>query len=114
MKYSLNKLIDVVREAGNLLCEQFRRVHFTPQPPDSPGSMDHDAIFKSEKELVLGVDLLSQEVLIRGAGHLLPDLTVYSEESDNWHNFFSDRKKKLLSTLWMAPTTSTLVYPSGG
>lgn len=94
MKNSPNDLIPVLLEAGTLLREHFEGRHLSGEEEGLGG--EGPVTLKAEHELVLGVDILSQKILVDGIRRLFPDYGVYSEEMTNWNEFDADRRMKFV------------------
>ena len=88
--FSFSKLITIVEEAGKILLNKFNirnNVHFR----------DDSEIFakeKSEKELLIEEDLISQEIIINGIRSFDKEVKIYSEELDNIDQLFKDGSDK--------------------
>lgn len=94
MSCSLNKLIPVLRKAGTLLREHFEGKHLVAE--DNGPAGEGPVTLKGEHELVLGVDMLSQKMIVSEIQKLHPDYGVYSEEMTNWGEFKDDTRMKFV------------------
>lgn len=94
MNYSLNDLIPVLREAGKLLREHFEGKHLIAEDQGPAG--EGPVTLKGEHELVLGVDMLSQKLIVDAIKKLRPDCGVYSEEMNTWGEFKGDKRLKFV------------------
>lgn len=92
MKDTLNSLIPVVGEVSDLLRKHFLDQHYTGPGATYSSEEAKSVEFKESHELVLGVDLLSQKILIDQISSLFPEYSIYSEETDNWSEFLDDTK----------------------
>ena len=48
---------------------------------------------KTEKELLIREDLISQDIIIKGIKEIKPNAVIYSEELNNMHLIEKDRNK---------------------
>jgi myo-inositol-1(or 4)-monophosphatase len=81
-------------EAGALLREHFEGRHLTGEGADGAG--EGPVYLKADHELVLGVDLLSQKILVDGIARRFPGCGIYSEELPNWPECEGDRRLKFV------------------
>lgn len=90
-------MIPAIREAGDRLREIFVGRHLFGEPPALEEENPQESVrMKNPHEMVLGVDYLSQQILVERARQLFPGRTIYSEEMDTWAHFKEDRTPKLL------------------
>lgn len=94
MSYSLSELIPVLKQAGKLLREHFEGKHLINEDQGPAG--EGPVTLKGEHELVLGVDMLSQKMIVEAIRMLHPEHGVYSEEMPNWGKFKSDTRLKFV------------------
>ena len=94
MSYPLSELIPVMREAGTLLREHFEGKHLFAEDQGPLG--EGPVTLKGDHELLLGVDMMSQKLLVDAVRQLHPDYGVYSEEMMNWGEFRTDGRMKFV------------------
>ena len=84
-----NRVVEIVQEAGFVLLDRFNKRNSRHLEGVDTGYVKE----KTEKELVIREDLISQDIVINGIKEFDPDAIIYSEELDNMHLLEQDENE---------------------
>jgi myo-inositol-1(or 4)-monophosphatase len=84
-----NRVAEIIQEAGIVLLDRFNKRNSRHLEGVDTGYVKE----KTEKELVIREDLISQDIVINGIKEFDPDAIIYSEELDNMHLLEQDENE---------------------
>ena len=84
----IERFVNVIDKAGNILLDRFHKRNRQLAKGADPGFIEE----KSEKELVIEEDLLSEKMIIDQIVELDSDAVIYSEEKNNIHTLHKDNR----------------------
>ena len=84
-----NRVAEIIQEAGIVLLDRFNKRNSRHLEGVDTGYVKE----KTEKELVIREDLISQDLVIKGIKEIEPDAVIYSEELNNMHLLEQDENE---------------------
>jgi len=87
---NFERIGEIIQDAGIELLDQFNKRNSSHLDGNDTGYVKE----KTEKELLIKEDLISQDIVINGIKEIEPDAIIYSEELNNMHLLEQDRNEK--------------------
>ena len=86
---NFERIGEIIQDAGIELLDQFNKRNSSHLDGSDTGYVKE----KTEKELLIKEDLISQDIVINGIKEIEPDAIIYSEELNNMHLLEGDRNE---------------------